>query len=293
MKQNYCLIKKNKIYAEIFDELLEEELSMNKIEDNSKIQRYFEKKIMDIDYINISEIFTDRDEILSDLILKITSEVSNKNLQGNTVSVYADDDFMYELFHMEDLTKTRILSDDDLNEFGSISNTHLLPIYWSCGIFKTVYKDGKLYGDLINKSDILKILTQNYYHTGVIVSADGKIQEIEFTGENPFKVIGTNFVQSNQTEILGFNLLPFIENCSDSTDINILASSILGREIKGRVFISLLCPTTNKKYWSIYSSTINNILKIGKDQEKAKKIYGELDADDKYINPFYLLKKYL
>jgi len=291
MNQNYCLVRKNKIYTEIYDELLDYELSMNNSDHNDKIKIYLEKKILNEKYIEISEIFTEQDDILSDLIIKITSQTSNPNLQGNTVMVYADDDSMYELFHMEDLTKSRVLLDDDLNEFGSISNTHLLPIYWDYGIFKSVYSDGKIRGDTISKEDMVKILIQNYYHTGVLIHLDGKLQQIEFTGENPFKVIGNNFVQSNPTEIVGFSLLPFIENSSDET-INQKASTILGREIKGRVFISLLCPTTNKKYWNIFSSSINNLLEISKDQEKVKKIYEELDRDDKHINPFYLLKKY-
>jgi hypothetical protein len=47
MNQNYCFIEKNKIYGELFDELLEEELSMNKNEDNEKIKRYISNKIIE------------------------------------------------------------------------------------------------------------------------------------------------------------------------------------------------------------------------------------------------------
>lgn len=292
MNQNYCLIEKNKIYGELFDELLEEELSMNKQEDNDKIKRYIGNKIISNNYIKISEVFTTQDDIMSDIINKITENTDNKNLQGNTVILYADDNNMYEAFHMEDLTHTLELSDNDLNEYSSLSNIHLLPIYWGCGIFKSSYNDGKIIGNIINKEDIIKIYNENYYHKGVLINTNGQMQEIEFTGENPSKVIGMGFVCSNPTDIIGFSILPFIEK-NNTDDKNIIASKLFKRNINGRVFLGLLCPTTNKKYWSIHIETINNILKIMNDETKMNNIYQEIDSDNKYINPFYLLKKHI
>ena len=291
MNQNYCLIEKNKIYGELFDELLEEELSMNKQEDNEKIKRYIGNKILLSNYIEISENFTNQDDRLSDLINKITLKTDNKNLQGNTIILYANDNYMYEIFHMEDLTRLKELSDNDLNEFGSLSNIYLLPIYWGCGIFKSKYCDGKLIGDIINKEDIINIYIQNYYHKGVLINANGNMQEIEFTGENPNKVIGMGFIQSNPIDVVGFNILAFIEKSNGVENKNLIASKIFGKDIYGRVFLSLLCPVTNKKYWSIYIETINNIIKILENESKMNNIYQEIDTENKYINPFYLLKK--
>ena len=76
----------------------------------------------------MSKPFGSIEGIIEDVIIKITGEAKNENLQGNTVLMFADDDNMYELFHMEDLTKSH--PDDDLNELGSISNIHLQPVYW-------------------------------------------------------------------------------------------------------------------------------------------------------------------
>jgi len=285
MKQNYCFINKNKIYAEIYDELLEEELSMNNKEHNDKIKNYIEKKIINYD-INLSDFFTNTEDIISDLIEKITLTANNKNLQGNTVLLYANENEMYELFHMEDLRKT--YSDDELNELASITNIHLLPIYWGCGVFKTNYSKGILKGDEIKKIDLAKIFIQNYYHIGIIINLDNKMQEIEFTGEDPFKIIGNNFIQSNVVNIMGFNFCPYIEK---SNIVNNLASKLLGIEIKGRVFISLLCPTTNKKFWNINISTINNIIKILENKNLNELINKEINITDKDINPFFLIKK--
>ena len=225
---------------------------------------------------------------MSDLILKIISSVSNKNLQGNTVLMFAGPDEMYELFHMEDLT-TKI-QDEELNELASISNIHLLPVFLGCGIFKSTYLSDVIKPSEITKKDIANIFIQNYYHIGVMISINGELVEIEFTGEDPFKVIGTNFIQSTVTNVIGFNLIPYIES---GTEFNDTASKILGQEIKGRMFISLLCPTTTKKFWNIDIKTVENIIKILTNKNLYKEVEKDLEQTDKDINPFYIIKKTL
>lgn len=298
-KSNYCFINTNKIYMEIYDELLDEDLSMFNREHNDKIKRYLNKKIMNSDLITLSKEFISNEEIISDLIIKITESANNNDLQGNTVLMFADSENMYELFHMENLTKK--MHDDNLNELGSISNIHLIPVYWGCGIFKSSYSTGIIKPEIITKKDIGNILIHNYYHQGVMINSDGSLLEIEFTGEDPLKVIGTNFKQSNITNIIGFNLFPFIESTNESNKsnesnkTNELGSKILGREIKGRIFISLLCPTSNKKIWNIDIETIKNIIVILENIKFHEKIQNYLDEhdSDKDINPFYFLKKTL
>ena len=290
MNQNYCEIKKNKIYEELYDELLEEELSMFNNEHNDKIKNYIENKIKKSNFIKLSENFSTKEDIISDVIINITSDVKNNdNLQGNTVIMFANDNEMYELFHMEDLTKSH--SDDDLNEFGSISNIHLLPIYWGCGIFKSTFLNGNIKGDIISIKDVSKLYIQNYYHIGVMINPDKNMIEIEFTGEEPFKVIGNNFVQSTTTEKIGFNMIPYIQKSSDI--VNEIGTKLFGKEIKGRLFVTLLCPTTNKKFWNISNITINNILKILDNDELIQEIYKDNQSDDIYLNPFYKLNKIL
>lgn len=286
IKNNYCWISKNKIYAEIFDELLDEDLSMNNKDHNDKIKHYLEKKIINNKNLNISEQFESNDEIISDLILKITSMSTKTNLQGNTVLMFANPSEMYELFYMEDLTSKT--DDIELNELASISNIHLQPVYGGCGIFKSTYSTGDIKSEFITKKDLADIFIQNYYHKGIMINTTGDLIEIEFTGEDPYKVIGTSFTQSNVTNVIGFSLIPYVEM---GNTINHKATKILGREIKGRVFISLLCPTTNKKFWNIDIKTIDNIIKILDDSNLFNKIEKELEDYNKDINPFYLIKK--
>jgi hypothetical protein len=210
---SYCELKKNKIYAEIYDELLDEELNMNNQEHNDKIKIYIEKKINTSDFVKIHDNFEKSEDMIEDLILKISSETNNRNIQGNTLTIYADENSFYELFYMEDLTKS--INEDDLNEYGSLTNIFLQPVCWTCGIFKSSYdENGKIFLDSIKKSDVSKLFIQNFYHTGVIINTDGSMIELEFTGEDPFKIIGNNYVQSETIDLFGFSIICWIENKS-------------------------------------------------------------------------------
>lgn len=293
MKSNYCELRKNKIYAEVYDELLDEELNMNNPSHNDKIKYWMEKKLKSSNFIQISNTFENKQDLIEDLILKIDADANNPNIQGNTLMMYADDNSMYELFYMEDLTEK--IPETELNEFGSITNIFLQPVCWTCGIFKSSYgNDGKVYSDTITKSDVIKLYIQNYYHKGVMLNPDGSMTEIEFTGENPFNMIGNNFTQSNTLDLFSFNLIPWIENTSSTsnfTQLNENASKIIGNEIYSRVFFTIVCPNTNKKFWDITPTTIINILKIIDNKEIQTKIQQELEQAEININPFYFISK--
>ena len=306
MLQNYGLIKKNNIYEQIYDMLDEENISMHKVEHNDKIIYHLTKLLNDSNIICVSENYNSKNDILESMMLDITNTNKNENLQGNTLLSFANDSFMYEIFYLEDLIQKQ--DEKNLNNFASMSNINMEPIYHDCAIFKTKYtrdkleenkleenklEENKLVGDIITKEEIINIMIENFYHNGILIDTDDKLNEltdIKFTGENPFNFIGNNFTQSNITDILGFNILPYIENESNNT--NTLATFFLGREIKGRVFISLLCPISNKKIWSIYKTTIKNIIQILNNKELVDKIYEETDNNYINSNPFYILSKY-
>ena len=295
MELNYCELKKNTIYAEMYDELLDEELNMNKSEHNDKIKTYLEKKINTSDFIKISDKFSDSNIMMEDLILKIESDAPNFKLQGNTLLMYADYSSMYELFYMEDLTQSiSSIQSSCLNEFGSLSNIFLQPVCWTCGIFKSSYgSDGKIYSDTITKSDVSKLFISNFYHKGVIINQDGSMLELEFTGEDPYKIIGTNYTQSNTIDLFGFNIVPWVEKIQNPNDtqFNLSASKILGSKTFGRVFFAIVCPNTNKKFWDIKIKTIEDILFVIDNKDIQDKISKEVEMAEININPFYIMKK--
>ena len=59
------------------------------------------------------------------------------------------------------------------------------------------------------------------------------------------------------------------------------------------MFISLLCPTTKKKFWNIDIKTIENIIKVLSNKKLYEEAEKDLEQTDKDINPFYILKKTL
>lgn len=295
MNLNYCELKKNKIYQEVYDELLDEELSMNNPSHNEKIKSWLDKKIKSSNYIKISNMYKNNEDLMEDLMEKISiSSNNNENIQGNTIIMFADDNTMYELFYMEDLTKK--ISDYELNEFGSLTNIFLQPVCWTCGIFKSSYnKKDNIYQDIITISDISKLYIKNFYRKGIMINVDETMIELEFTGENPFNVIGNNFIQSNTLNLFGFSLVPWIEKSptENSKNLNEKASKIIGDEIFTRVFFTIVCPNTNKKFWDLSIMTIKNILKVINDKIVQEKIEKEIEQSEININPFYFISKHL
>ena len=286
-KQNFCIVKKNKFYAELYEMLEDEDLFMQKPEHTNQILFKIKKFIEKSKIFTISKSF-DKKIIAEEMLVSIVENNENKDsIQGHTLFVFADDESMYEVFFMEDLINKP--TDEDINEFSSISNVLIQPILWDTTFVKTTYKDSKLEGVNIDKDDIYKILLENFYHNGVMINIDGSFQDIQFSGENPFFVIG-NFKVLGNANILGFELVFYNE---DSDHKNENASLLYGETIKGRLFVVLLSPISNKKLWSIKTTTIKNMLSVLKNPNKVKKISDEIELNEKYVNPFFILKNNL
>ena len=284
---NYCMINKNVIYGELHDLIEKEELTMlnpnheDKIRfligdliKNSKEIEFTEKKTNDINDI-ISEVF----EIL---ISKNTQEES----QGNTLVVYSDINEMIEIIFIE---KDENFEDDELNEFASISNYDLQPIYNCCALFKTSYKNNNIKNTILTLKDIEKILYNNFYHIGLLVDCENNTKEIIFSGDLPHNFIGSSFKLGESFDRLGFHLALFVE---DGNKINEIVSKLRGVETKGRVYITLLNPPYNKKFGNFTKELLDIILKIIENKEIIKKIEDEV-LNDKLDNAYMIINKYL
>lgn len=292
---NYCLVKKNKIYEDLYDLLQEEDLIMDNPIHKDTIK--YKIKQLTISYfknkITISNTFFTSNECLEDLMVEITGNLDDETLQGNTLLMFADDESMYEVVFMEQFGIEK--SDDELNQLASITNIELAPIYGNVAIVKSTYEDGNLKNKLITEKDLIDLVTNNFYHPGVMINPDGSTLNVEFSGDNPNIVIGGNFKQLNPFYIFGLTLIGYNE---PGTEINHLASKLYGSEIKGRYYVGTLCPITNKRFWGISTTMVKNLIKLieyseGTPEQKAivEKINNEL-SDDKLKNPFFLIKKY-
>lgn len=292
---NYCLVKKNKLYEDLYEILEESELIMDNPNHKSSIKykiktlvkSYFNNKI------SISNTFSTSNESLEDLMVEITGNSEDESLQGNTLLMFANNESMYEVVFMEQLGITK--SDSDLNQLASISNIELAPIYGNVSIVKSSYVGGKLTNGLVTEDDIINLVTNNFYHGGVMINSDGTTLELEFSGDNPNIMIGGNFKQLPPVQMFGLTLVGYNE---EGTELNKLASELYGKEIKGRLYVATLCPITNNRFCGITLDIVQNLIKLirfseGSPEEKEviDKINKELE-DDKLKNPFFLLKKY-
>lgn len=284
---NYCLVKVNKIYEEIYDMLEDKNLSMHQVDDTNNILYEIKKIITNNKNIIISDNM-DCENLLEEIMVNITKEDINNTKQGNTILLYASDDCMYELVYMEDYSNEQ--GDEYLNQLASICNIELIPIYGDICIVKTNYKNKILESKELNLNDIINIIVSNFYHTGIMIYPDGTYKEIMFSGDKPNYVIGNTFSKINQFEIFGLVLVIYSEDIK-SDEHNETVSKLMDEEINGKVFITLLCPLTNKKYWNITNTTIKNILSIKENKDSLSNINKEI-FDDKLINPFFLIKKY-
>ena len=288
---NYCFVSKNNIYDEIREMIEDEELSMSKFDDTDEITYQIKKIVLGAKYLKIKySEEPDSNKLLEQIMMDITEENQSTEMQGNTLLVHANDNYYYEVIYLENMVnRDRDIS--EINELATISNIETEPVLKDCAILKTGYSDGKPVCKEITREDIFEIVVNNFYHIGLLINEDGSMKEIKYSGDNPLLIMGNTFTKGEISDVLGITMLPWVE--AKGTKENIVASKILGMGIKGRVFIMVFCPITNKKHWNFTQQIAEDILKIFSDPEKTKQIYAEIEKENKIFNPFYLIKKFV
>ena len=284
---NYCIITKNKIYEEIHDAVEEEELTMSNPNHEDKIKYLIDKTIKNNKDINFYEKKCNSiNDIFGEIIEELLNDNPQEESQGNTVLLYSDINEMFELVFIE---KDVDFDDKELNQFASISNYELKPIYNSCAIFKTGYKNNNIKNGIISLKDIHNIMYYNFYHIGLLVDCDKNMKEITFSGDMPYNFIGSQFKMTDNFERLGFQIVTFVE---EGTKLNVLSSKLCNKEISGRVFITLLNPPYNKKFGNFTKELFELIIKIIDDFDLSKNIETDV-LNDKIINPFLIINKHI
>ena len=290
---NFVLLKKNKIYEEIYDLLEDDDLFMNNKDHYDKIKYRINKHINLHKSIILSEEFDKQEDMFEELMVKITNNSEDPNIQGNTIFAFASDDDLYELVYMEDLVTQAHATDANLNQLASMSNNDLEPLFGSCGLIRTIYdvETGKYVNKSISISDVSELVLANFYHKGVIINQDSEMLELSFSGDNPNMIIGNGFMKMDPINVFGLTIVGYVEEKPSNNKLNEVASNIYGKEINARVFFTMLCPITNKKYSDITIQTIKRILKILSYEktniDKINMLNSELSGD-KVKNPFFL-----
>jgi hypothetical protein len=283
---NYILVKTNKIYEELYDLMEEKELSMNNPDHFEMVKFHMENYIGKIKYIKTSENFEMPEDRINNIMECFSSE-DVEHMQGNTLLLYSDEEYMYEVLFLEN---RKDQSDDNINDFASITNIELHPIYGDCAIIKTGMNGKTLVNETIVRKDLFKIIYNNFFHTGIMVNNNEDIKELTFSGDMPSTIIGNIFGDYEMHEIFGLQFVIYKEANSHKLK-NELVSKLCKKDIFGRVFVCLLTPIFFKKMCNNKVSIMNTIVSLLENNEKTIIIQKELD-DDRIKNPFVIISKY-
>jgi hypothetical protein len=279
---NYAVISPNKLHEELCEILVDNDLTMAKLEYKDSIHYQIEMYFKKCNYIQYSTGFDNPDEMFND-ICRVLKENNKDDI--NTIMLYSTDEYVYEMVYFENYNNKEY--DEDLfNQFASITNIELLPIYDKCAVIKTNIKTN-VKSTCIDYKDITNIVMKTFYHTGIMVDTDNKITEIVYISEHPYASIGTTFTKTKDIIINNLCFLLYEEKENNNV-MNKKASKLFNTEIKGRVFISLISPIFYKKIWDMNSTILNLVLNSINNESVEK----ELD-DNRTINPFVVINKYI
>ena len=275
-KQNFALIKKNKFYLKLYDILENEKLFMDKPDQKDIVEEKIRDLIDSEKILEISETFNKKEELLEDIFYKMSKSTTSRS--GNSLLINCNQNYMYQLIYLEEENEN--LDNENLNEYCSLSNKDITPVYNDACIVKISYYDGVMKNDIIKKEDIVNIFMRNYYHKGVLIDTNDKMVDIEFTGDNPNLILGNSFKQFTSIQILDFVFLIYQES---SKELNKIMSKLTNQEVKGRCFCILLSMDNYKKYWDIDSEGLNEIITMNENNIDKSKLNIE-------NNPFLNLK---
>lgn len=302
MSFSYCLVKKNCLYQTLYAYIEKQKLNMYNPNHYDLIKDYIKRFLDETDYITTSEKFGASDTLFEHLLDSIITDNNislnsvneedrvDVNNQGNTLLAYGDSKKAYEIVYNEFFNNSnpeKLAS--VINEFGSITNIDMVPIYGSCGLLKTVYNTNGLKLSTVTKNDVYELIINTFYHSGVLVNTDGTMTELVFSGEDPCYMIGSAFKISDTIQLLELSWSIFVEK--DGKIDNIIVSEFLNKPVKGRAFITVLCPITNKKFINITLNEFKDILELLKDKTKIDNINKDY-TENININPFFLINKY-
>lgn len=279
---NYAIIEPNRLHEELYELLVDKKLSMANLNDKESIEYQVEMYFKKCYYIKYSEGF-DNPDLMFDDICRVLKEKYKEDI--NTMLLYSTDEYVYEMVYFE-YSNQREHDEDEFNQFASMSNIELIPIYHRCAIMKTNIKTG-IQCTSISYKDIAHITLRNFYHSGVMIEPSKKITTVTYVTENPFISIGNTFTQGIDTVVNNFPLLMYEEK-NDQKDVNEIASKIFNQELKGRIFLVLLAPIHYKKLWDLNENILQIILKSIGNSELEKEL-----SDNRIANPFVVVNKYV
>ena len=99
-------------------------------------------------------------------------------------------------------------------------------------------------------------------------------------------------MKNGYPEVTAKDVIPFVEKQDKNSKPNDTINSIFNTDFKGRVYLTILSPISTKRHWNLNKEMLGDIKKIIHNESIVKKIYSDIDKENKMINPFFLIKKY-
>jgi hypothetical protein len=225
------------------------------------------------DIIEILDLPIEDDEWIVKIIEKIQLDTTH---YGDLVDCYEGKDCIYQLFGCFPNQDDKV---DQMpkNMLGSFISCDKKLLFNTVVLFKTELPSTDKTAKVIDVTieDLVSLVMDNFYHTGVRVYDDNRIEQVYFNNGNQFVDPLNNFgikhtdhilLDENygvvENRLLKFNL-NFIYNSKDDTQrINEPMTRLMQRIVKGNGIIT--SPYKENSYYDLYKQDIINLLKIDK-----------------------------
>jgi hypothetical protein len=282
---NHCVIPVNKIYTQLADILEEEELFMNRLEDEYEIKQIIRRLVHDLP-ITESRNYRTSDENYVAMTHVISNSIADKEKERFFETVYMEmnDDYTYQLVYNESRG-----TDENLNDFATIANNEQMPIYDTCCIVKASNKQVSCH---ITKEDVANIYINMYYHIGLMVRVRNVVdveEELEwkFVGDLPEPYLPNGFVKREDVFFCGLNLAIYGDN---EPPQNQKVSTLFGKPFYGNIIIAMACPVSGKYYSNFTRKTFATLLELRRNNyvEHVERNVMEIAGN----NPFLVIEKY-
>lgn len=225
---NCILIKQNNFYEELCELMLDEELSTRRLGDYDRIyllvKRYFEKCNF---IINIDEIFETHDERTQYII----SRIDKDNSMLNTMLLDTTSENFLEAVYDKN-------EENNINELMSMLNISNCIIGGDCYVINTgILGEGKFGKKKINIDILTDLFMKQYYNEGLMINGN-EIVKIRFCRGEPRNVIGGDFCNVDRCEVYDMQMIVYSDGKGEINEV----SEMLGKDVRGRVFVILSVP---------------------------------------------------
>ena len=273
--------KKNKNYEDL------KNLDMLKIKANY-LDYEKSEKLLD----NICEVHTVTKENLMEKVHGLI-ELDESHL-GDVKDCYECEDYIYQVIYMMNHHEDTNLNEKE-NLLGSMLTLDKRLFFGKAILFRIKHSslnDEENNYISTNKSNVLELIMNNYYHTGITIDVDNKFNQVYFNNEmklvnpennwsevnNEFNFMTNKEYGFQYKEILGFSL-NFIFKSTEEGKANEPISRLLEGVVKGNGII--ISPYNENNYYDITVKDVINMLKLYQELNYKELDYEKIGVDKK------------